>query len=127
MQVKDAMSKRIVYVKKEATAAQAMKVMAENNVRRLMIDIDRAKGSYGALTVRDMISKVLATTQMPDMVKVADIMNTDLISVKSTDDLKDVAKLMDEKNVAGFPVIDGTTLVGVITMWDALIALGIPR
>jgi acetoin utilization protein AcuB len=127
MLVKDAMSTRIVYVKQDATAAHAMKLMAENNVRRLMVNIDGTKGLYGAITVRDMITKVLATDHDPAKLKVADIMNTNLISVKSTDQLKDVAKLMDEKNVAGLPVIDGTALVGIVTMWDALIALGVPR
>ncbi len=127
MIVKDAMSKRVMFVKKDESAAVAMKLMAENNVRRLMIDIDSSKGAYGAVTVRDMISKVVAAGSDAAKIKVSDIMNTDLIAAKSTDELSAIAKLMDEKNVAGLPVIDGNTLVGVITMWDILIALGVPR
>ncbi|WP_243439520.1 cyclic nucleotide-binding/CBS domain-containing protein [Fundidesulfovibrio soli] len=124
MQVKDAMSTRIMFVKKDATVAQAMRLMAENNMRRLMVDKDDA-GPYAAITVRDMISKVIAPGKDPASIKVKDIMNASLISVASADELSAAAKIMDEKNVAGLPVIDGGKLVGVITMWDILIALGV--
>ncbi|MFP5238539.1 MAG: CBS domain-containing protein [Acidobacteriota bacterium] len=125
MQVKDAMSTRIMFVKKDATVAQAMRLMAENNMRRLMVDKEDTGGAYAAITVRDMISKVIAPGKDPAAIKVKDIMNASLISVASADALAAAAKVMDEKNVAGLPVIDGGKLVGVITMWDILIALGV--
>ncbi|MBI4804418.1 MAG: CBS domain-containing protein [Desulfovibrio sp.] len=125
MKVKDAMSTRIMYVKKDATAGQAMRLMAENNMRRLMVDKDASGGDYGAVTVRDMIQKVIAAGLDPGKVKVADVMNVALYSVKSSDDLLTVAKTMGEKNVAGLPVIDDGKLVGVITMWDIMIAKGV--
>lgn len=125
MQVKDAMSTRIMFVKKDATVAQAMRLMAENNMRRLMVDKEDTGGAYAAITVRDMISKVIAPGKDPASIKVKDIMNASLISVASADALSAAAKVMDEKNVAGLPVIDGGKLVGVITMWDILIALGV--
>jgi len=125
MKVKDAMSKRIMFVGKDATAAQAMRIMAENNMRRLMVDVNKAEGVYGAVTVRDMISKVIAPGLDPEKVRIEEIMNTKLISVGPEDALQDAAKIMDEKNVAGMPVFDGPKLVGVIAMWDILIALGV--
>jgi CBS domain-containing protein len=114
-----------MYVKKDATAGQAMRLMAENNMRRLMVDKDESGGGYGAVTVRDMIQKVIAAGLDPGKVKVADVMNATLYSVKSSDDLLTVAKTMGEKNVAGLPVIDDGKLVGVITMWDIMIAKGV--
>uniref|UniRef100_A0A7C3WGK9 CBS domain-containing protein n=1 Tax=Fundidesulfovibrio putealis TaxID=270496 RepID=A0A7C3WGK9_9BACT len=125
MKVKEAMSTRVMFVKKDATVAQAMRLMAENNMRRLMVDKDGPADTYGAVTVRDMISKVVAPGLDPQATKVTDVMNTSLFSVSSGDDLRAVAKIMDEKNVAGLPVIDDGKLVGVITMWDILIALGV--
>lgn len=125
MKVKDAMSTRIMFVKSDATAAQAMKLMAENNMRRLMVDIDASAGSYGSVTVRDMISKVIAPGLDAAQVRVDAIMNSSLFSVAPSDDLQAAAKMMDEKNVAGMPVFEGKKLVGVITMWDILIALGV--
>jgi CBS domain-containing protein len=119
------MSTRIIYVKKDATAGQAMRLMAENNMRRLMVDNDGSGGGYGAVTVRDMIQKVIAPGLDPGKVKVVDVMNAGLHSVKSGDDLLAVAKTMGEKNVAGLPVIDDGKLVGVITMWDIMIAKGV--
>ena len=125
MKVKDAMSKRILYVKQDGTAAQAMRLMAENNSRRLMIEVNKAEGLYGAVTLRDMIAKVLAPGLDPAKVKVSDIMNTKLIAAKPDDSLQSTAKVMDEKGLAGMPVFDGKTLVGVVTMWDVMIALGV--
>lgn len=48
MKVKEAMSTRVMFVKKDATVAQAMRLMAENNMRRLMVDKD---GPDGALSL----------------------------------------------------------------------------
>ncbi|GFK95900.1 Hypoxic response protein 1 [Fundidesulfovibrio magnetotacticus] len=125
MKVKDAMSKRIMFVGKDATAAQAMRIMAENNMRRLMVEVDKAGEIYGAVTVRDMIAKVIAPGLDPTAVRVADIMNVKLVAASPEDSLQDAAKVMEEKNVAGMPVFEGTKLVGVIAMWDILIALGV--
>ena len=69
--------------------------------------------------------KVIATERDPSSVKVSELMNTNLFAVKSTDDLLSVAKTMDDKNVAGLPVIDDGKLVGVVTMWDIMIAKGV--
>lgn len=124
MKVKDAMSTRIMFVKKDATVAQAMRLMAENNMRRLMVKT-ADESVYGAVTVRDMISKIIAAGADPEKTSVETIMNTALVSVKPSDELKDVAKIMDQYNIAGMPVFDGKVLVGVITMWDILIALGV--
>ena len=125
MKVRDAMSKRILYVQQDGTAAQAMRLMAENNSRRLMVEVDKAKGLYGAVTLRDMIAKVLAPGLDPSKTKVSEIMNTKLIAAKADDSLQSTAKTMDEKGLAGMPVFDGAKLVGVVTMWDVMIALGV--
>jgi len=125
MKVKDAMSKRIMFVGKEASAAQAMRIMAENNMRRLMVDVDKANGVFGAVTVRDMIAKVIAPGLDPSKVRVEEVMNTKLVSVGPETTLQEAAKTMEQSNVAGMPVFEGPKLVGVIAMWDILIALGV--
>jgi len=72
-----------------------------------------------------MISKVIAPGLAAAKGRVDAVMNSTLFSVAPSDDLQAAAKMMDEKNVAGMPVFEGKKLVGVITMWDILIALGV--
>lgn len=126
MIVSDAMSTRIMFIRQDATVAQAMRLMAENNMRRLMIDRADEHSPYGAVTVRDFISKVIAKGIDPKTIKVQDIMNQALLSVTPETTLEKAAGVMHEHNVAGLPVLDASgKLVGVIAMWDILIALGV--
>ncbi|GAB6038564.1 hypothetical protein JCM15519_31230 [Fundidesulfovibrio butyratiphilus] len=126
MYVKNAMSTRILFVDQDATVAQAMRIMAENNLRRLMVDRQDENSPYATVTIRDFIAKVITKGVDPGEIKVRDIMTEALYSVTPDSTLEDAAQLMQGKNVAGLPVIDQSgKLVGVIAMWDILIALGV--
>lgn len=126
MYVKNAMSTRILFVDKDATVAQAMRIMAENNLRRLMIDRNDENSPYATVTIRDFIAKVITKGVDPESIKVREIMTEATHSVTPESNLEDAAQIMQEMNVAGLPVIDQSgKLVGVIAMWDILIALGV--
>lgn len=68
----------------------------------------------GVVTVRDML---LAS---PDAL-ISDIMNRSVISVTTTDDQEDAARLFDKYNLTALPVVDNEKrLVGMITVDDAI-------
>ena len=55
-------------------------------------------------------------------VKVREIMETDVITVKPDDTVKDLAELMTKNNISGLPVVDDEgNLVGVVTEGDIIL------
>lgn len=54
------------------------------------------------------------------MVKVRDVMTTDLVTVTPSDTVRDAAEAMSFDHVSGLPVVDGGRAVGVISATDVL-------
>lgn len=54
------------------------------------------------------------------MLKVRDVMTTDLVTVTPSDTVRDAAEAMSYDHVSGLPVVDGGRAVGVISATDVL-------
>jgi len=54
------------------------------------------------------------------MLKVRDIMSTNIVSVTSDTTLRDAIELFAQRHVSGAPVIDGTDVLGVVSASDIL-------
>ena len=52
------------------------------------------------------------------MLRLRDIMTTDVVSVPPDATLREVAEVLAERQVSGAPVVDGGRVVGVITATD---------
>jgi len=55
--------------------------------------------------------------------KIKDVMNTAVISAKKTDTMRYVQAMMRESYITGLPVIDGDSLVGIVSIEDLIGAL----
>ncbi len=58
---------------------------------------------------------------------VSEVMTKNVIACKPTDIIRDVVKLMSEKDISGIPVVDGEKVVGVVTEADIMRLLAVPR
>lgn len=56
-------------------------------------------------------------------VTVADIMETDIVTIGSEEDLSELRSKMKQYNVERVPVIDEGRLVGIITLFDVIVAV----
>lgn len=56
-------------------------------------------------------------------IKAEDIMTKDVITVKKNDTLDEIAKLMIDKRISGFPVLEDDEIVGVITANDLFLVM----
>ena len=54
------------------------------------------------------------------MLRLRDIMTTDVIAVETTTTLRDAAELLAERHVGGVPVVEGGVLAGVVSATDIL-------
>lgn len=56
----------------------------------------------------------------------ADLMVTSVVAVHPDDLLQNIAPLMLEKRVSGFPVVENDVLVGIVTEGDLMAVVGVP-
>lgn len=107
------------------TVADAMKRMMELHITSLIVDKRGDEDSYGIITRKDVIAKVIAEKLEPSKVKIARIMSKPIITVHPDDDISSVAKLMAKTNIRRFPVHNGHDLVGMISNSDIFRAVAI--
>lgn len=132
MFVKDFMTPDPVTVAPENSLSDAFALLKEHNIRRLPV-VSNGK-LVGIVTENDLLkaSPSEATTlsvwemhYLLSRMKIADIMETDLVTVEEDAPLEKAAVLMKENDVAGLPVLNKSgELVGIITesdIFDALI------
>lgn len=66
-------------------------------------------------------------TELPEdigtSVTVADIMETDIVTIGSEEDLSELRSKMKQYNVERVPVVDEGRLVGIITLFDVIVAV----
>lgn len=118
MKVSEIMTTGVEKVSSKATAADAVKRMMELHITSLIVDKDSGDDSYGIVTRKDILDKVVAEGLEFGKVKVSRIMSKPVFTVHPDDDIHGVAKLMTKMNVRRFPVHDGHDLVGLISNSD---------
>jgi len=96
----------------------ALKLMADKNIGALMvIDGERLAGIFSE---RDYARKVTLKGKSSRELTVAEVMTTDVISVRPEQTIVDCMELMTEKRIRHLPVIDAGRTVGVISIGDVV-------
>lgn len=94
----------------------AVAAMAENDVGSLVVMSGGRMA--GMLTFREVLQAVNAHKDGTESVLVGDVMVSDPVTVAPEMEVDDLRRLMIEKHSRYLPVMDGTTLMGVISFLD---------
>jgi CBS domain-containing membrane protein len=122
--VADLMTRKIIAIGENDTLENLEENMERFRFRHLpVVDGDKL---IGLVTHRDLLhasSSFLSDREsernkLIHKVPVGTIMQTEVLTVESTDKLLDVAKLMWESKLGCLPVVDGGKLVGIVTEAD---------
>jgi len=124
MKAKDIMSTDIKMTDEEITVAKIIDKMLKNNVASLIVDRSHDDDSYGIVTRRDIINKVVATGGDPHKLKVKDIMIKPLLIVTPNLSIRDIARLMVHTGVRRMPVFDGHKIIGIVSNSDIFTGYG---
>ncbi len=116
--VRDVMTRDVVTASPKTTAAQAGKKMVEHKVGSVII-VEGGK-PVGIVTESDMVAKVIFKNLKPSLVKLEQLMSKPLLTIKSSDDVNDAVLEMAQKKIRRLPVVEGDTLVGIITDTDVI-------
>jgi len=79
------------------------------------------KSPTGIISVRDIVERVVAEQKNPTKVPAKEVMTSPVVTIKSSEDLKEVAKMMTTRNFLSLPVVnDSNELLGVISIYDII-------
>lgn len=117
MQVKDVMTRRVVSVAPEESAAVAARLFARYNVGALPVCTTEGR-LKGVVTDRDIVLRCIAAEEDPTRTKVSEIMTRRVISVDAGERAEDAAKLMAREQIRRLPVEENGKLVGMVSLGD---------
>ncbi len=114
-QVDTFMARNPITCASDATVQEAAILMRDNRVSSLcMMDGDKLTG---ILTTRDMSGKVVAKA-LPSDTPVSAIMTPNPITLAPSAIGSDVLHVMMEKRIGHLPIVEGDTLVGIVSQTD---------
>ena len=115
------MTTDVVTIDGTASAADAVALMKEKNVRALIVDRREAGDAYGIVTQRDIAYDVLAQQRDPAEVQVHEIQSKPLVVVNPDLDVKYVARLMANIGLSRAPVIFDGKVQGIVSVSDIVL------
>ena len=100
----------------ESTVFDAIKVMAEKNIGALLVM--RHDQLLGVFTERDYTRKVALHGKSSRETRVAEVMTGQVVTLSPDDFVEDGMHLMTEHRVRHLPVVEGTKVIGIISIGD---------
>jgi len=124
--VKDSMTREVVVLSPETTAAEALAVCRERRVRHL--PVLEAERLVGIVSDRDLRSAAPALgdpgrVEALGKLRVSEVMGRDVVSARPDDPIEEAANEMRERRIGCLPVVENDALVGIITSSDVMEAL----
>ncbi|WAA13713.1 CBS domain-containing protein [Fervidibacillus halotolerans] len=115
MKVADIMSRDVKVCSYFDSIFDAAKKMKKFDIGSLpVVDGNRL---IGIITDRDLVIRGMAE-QLPLSTKVEQLMTTDVKTVLKNQGVEEVAELMAEEQIRRVPVVEGETLIGIVSLGD---------
>ena len=125
MRIRDVMTKNPITVDSETLILDALKIMKENNIRRLpVVESGRL---VGIVTQKDLNEAAPAPTSRTSAyefqyflskMKVKEVIKRDPVTLRSDTPFEEALKIGKKNNISSFPVLDDGKLVGITTESD---------
>ena len=116
-------NREVVVAYRNMTITEAAKLMREHHVGSVVVVVDRLseRVPVGMLTDRDLTVGILAKELDSRLLKVGDVMSTELVTIREQDSIADALRLMREHGVRRVPVLTHSgALAGILTIDDVL-------
>jgi CBS domain-containing protein len=114
--VRDAMTADPRSIGASASVVEAARLMREQHIGSLPVTEDDRL--VGMITDRDITTRVVAESAVPETTAVGDVYSRDLISVEPNSDLDEALRLMARHQVRRLPVVENDRLVGMVAQAD---------
>ncbi|SIS03489.1 CBS domain-containing protein [Natronorubrum thiooxidans] len=112
----------VVTVKPDATLSDVVQTMRTKRVGSVIVA--SADEPLGLVSDRDLAFEVLAENSVTRETPVAEIVSDDLLTVPADAGVYDLVDLMSTNGVRRLPVVDDGDLVGIVSLSDVVVLLG---
>jgi CBS domain-containing protein len=121
LKVYDLMSRQLVTIDTKATLRAAARLMHARRIHCLLVPAESPDGPVGVITTKDIVQILCeADVSVLDTLRVEDAVTTPAVSVQHKLAVVDCIRLMRMTGVRSAPVLDGVSLVGLISFSDVL-------
>ncbi|MGH9790496.1 MAG: CBS domain-containing protein [Candidatus Acidiferrales bacterium] len=117
MEVKEIMTASLETTRPEATLKEAATQMKENDIGSLPV-MQNGK-LIGMVTDRDLVIRGTATGRDPGQTPVQEVMSADAICCSDEQDVKEAARLMQDRQLRRLPVLNRENKpIGILSLGD---------
>jgi predicted transcriptional regulator len=123
MTISDICNRNVATIQGDASLATATQLMRQAHIGDLIVTEQRGARivPIGVLTDRDIVIEVLAENVDPKVLRVADVMSTDLATVRDDNGLEFALNVMRGHGVRRLPVLDRDgALTGIVSLDDII-------
>ncbi|UQA97005.1 CBS domain-containing protein [Streptomyces halobius] len=117
MKIREVMRTPVVTVATDATLREAARRMGQHTVGCVVVVAGETL--EGVVTDRDLAVRGLAVGLAADA-PVTEVMTAPVVTVRADDDVDTAYRAMSRSGVRRLPVLDGTRIVGAVTLDDLL-------
>ncbi|SDG88052.1 CBS domain-containing protein [Desulfosporosinus hippei] len=119
MKVRDVMTRQVETVAPSSSVEEIARLMKRNDVGS--IPVCEGQKVLGIITDRDIVLKVIADGKSVSSVSAKDIMNSQVITVTSDQDVHEAARIMADNQIRRLPVLEQGSIVGIVALGDLAI------
>lgn len=126
MKVSELMTKNPACATPDMELNKVAKIMAKENIGSVpVVENKDSKKVIGMVTDRDIATRAVAQDKNPLQMTAREVMSKPVFTVKQDEDVREVAKLMQEHMVRRVPVVDQNGMVcGMVAQADIALNTG---
>lgn len=125
LMAKDVMVESVVTIKKSALAKDMVAHILSGSFSGLPV-VDESNKLVGVVTEFDILGAILQGKDL-ETTRVFEIMTKDVHTAGRDTPVMEIARIMKDKNLIRFPIMEGEKLVGIVSRCDILRGLMKPE
>ena len=108
----------VIRIEGDATVLEAVQAMVDANVGALLVTGSNPNDVEGIFTERDYLRRVAVQGLTERNTRVREVMTAPLVVITPETTVEEAMALMTDRRIRHVPVVDGGTVVGMISIGD---------